>query len=43
VLVPGDPEAEAREHRLREGIPLPHSLLDRLRGICERSGAAFVL
>ena len=43
VLVPGDPEAEARERRLREGIPLPPSLLERLRGVCERSGVPFIL
>ena len=43
VLVPGDPEAAARERRLREGIPLPASLLDKLRAICERSGVAFIL
>jgi LDH2 family malate/lactate/ureidoglycolate dehydrogenase len=43
VLVPGDPEAEARERRQREGIPLPASLLDKLRGVCERSGVPFIL
>jgi LDH2 family malate/lactate/ureidoglycolate dehydrogenase len=43
VLVPGDPEAAARERRLREGIPLPASLLEKLRAICERSGVAFIL
>ena len=43
VLVPGDPEAESRERRLREGIPMPASLLEKLRAICERSGVAFVL
>src|SRR5438876_683334 len=43
VLVPGDPEAAARERRLREGIPLPASLLEKLRGVCERSGVAFLL
>jgi LDH2 family malate/lactate/ureidoglycolate dehydrogenase len=43
VLVAGDPEAEARERRLREGIPLPSSLLERLRAVCERSGVAFIL
>jgi len=43
VLVPGDPEAAARERRLREGIPLPASLLEKLRGVCERSGVAFIL
>lgn len=43
VLVAGDPEQEAREIRLREGIPMPGPLLDRIREICERCGAAFVL
>ena len=43
VLVPGDPEAAARERRLREGIPLPATLLEKLRAICERSGVAFIL
>lgn len=26
VLIPGDPELQARAHRLREGIPIPESL-----------------
>ena len=43
VLVPGDPEAASRARRLREGIPLPASLLEKLRAICERSGVAFIL
>jgi LDH2 family malate/lactate/ureidoglycolate dehydrogenase len=43
VLVPGDPEAQARERRLREGIPLPESLREKLRGVCARSGVAFLL
>ena len=43
VLVPGDPEAASRERRLREGIPLPGSLLEKLRAICQRSGVAFIL
>ena len=43
VLVPGDPEAAARERRLRDGIPLPASLLEKLRAICERSGVEFIL
>ena len=43
VLVPGDPEAAARQRRLREGIPLPESLREKLRGVCERSGVAFIL
>ena len=43
VLVAGDPEAAARERRLREGIPLPETLIIKVREICERSGAAFLL
>jgi LDH2 family malate/lactate/ureidoglycolate dehydrogenase len=43
VLVPGDPEAAARERRLREGIPLPDSLVAKLRQVCERSGVACIL
>ena len=43
VLVAGDPEAAAREQRLRDGIPMPSALLDNIRAICERSGIAFLL
>ena len=43
VLVAGDPEAAAREQRMREGIPLPQKLIDRIREICERCGAPFLL
>lgn len=43
VLVAGDPEAASREQRLREGIPIPATLAARLREVCERSGALFLL
>ena len=43
VLVAGDPEARSREQRLREGIPMPSSLLEKIREICQRSGTPFVL
>ena len=43
VLVHGDLEARVREHRLRDGIPIPKKLSDRIRAICERCGAPFVL
>ena len=43
VLVPGDPEAQERELRLREGIPMPQSLLDKIEAICRRCGVPFVL
>ena len=43
VLVPGDPERESRERRLREGIPMPDSLLEKIRDICGRSGVPYLL
>ncbi|HEX6942760.1 MAG TPA: Ldh family oxidoreductase, partial [Gemmatimonadaceae bacterium] len=43
VLVAGDPEALEREKRLREGIPVPQTLVDKMRAVCERCGAPFVL
>ena len=43
VLVPGDPEAESHARRLREGIPMPESLIAQLRGVCERAGVPFLL
>lgn len=43
VLVPGDPEAKARERRLREGIPIPDSLMKKLRKVCENSGVPCIL
>jgi thiamine-phosphate pyrophosphorylase len=39
----GDPEAAESERRLRDGIPVPETLDTLIRGICERSGAAYVL
>jgi LDH2 family malate/lactate/ureidoglycolate dehydrogenase len=43
VLVAGDPEAAKRELRLREGIPMPKTLTDKIRAICERSGVPYLL
>ena len=43
VLVHGDPEAQSRERRLREGIPIPDKLSDQIRAICERAGVPFLL
>ena len=43
VLVAGEPEAIAREARLRSGIPIPDALAAKIRGICERCGAPFLL
>ena len=43
VLVAGEPEAFSREERRRTGIPVPDSLADKLRAICQRCGAPFLL
>ena len=43
VLVAGDPEAMEREKRLREGIPMPDALVDKLRAVCERCNVPFIL
>jgi LDH2 family malate/lactate/ureidoglycolate dehydrogenase len=43
VLVPGDPEAKARDERVREGIPMPDTLLEKIRAVCERSGVPCIL
>jgi LDH2 family malate/lactate/ureidoglycolate dehydrogenase len=43
VLVAGDPEAIARQERLRDGIPIPAALAARIRAICDRCGAPFLL
>jgi LDH2 family malate/lactate/ureidoglycolate dehydrogenase len=43
VLVAGEPEAIAREERSRHGIPMPAPLVNRLRAICDRAGAPFLL
>lgn len=43
VLVAGDPEAQARSERLREGIPIPPRLDAYIRDICARCGAEYVL
>jgi LDH2 family malate/lactate/ureidoglycolate dehydrogenase len=43
VLVAGDPEATTRAERLRDGVPIPQSLADQLRAVCERCGAPFLL
>jgi LDH2 family malate/lactate/ureidoglycolate dehydrogenase len=43
VLVPGDPEAQTREERLRDGIPIPDKLAEQIEGVCERCGAPFLL
>jgi LDH2 family malate/lactate/ureidoglycolate dehydrogenase len=43
VLVAGDPEASAREERLQDGIPVPPALAEKIRLICRRCGARFLL
>ena len=43
VLVPGDPEAASREQRSRDGIPVPQTLKDKIRAVCERAGAEYLL
>ena len=43
VLVPGDPEAATRQKRLRDGIPVPPTLLEKIRGVCERSNVPCIL
>ncbi len=43
VLVAGEPEDAMRARRLAEGVPVPASLDALIRGICERSGATYLL
>jgi LDH2 family malate/lactate/ureidoglycolate dehydrogenase len=43
VQVAGEPEAQERARRQREGIPVPQALEAKLRAICERSGVEYVL
>lgn len=43
VLVPGDPETEARAKRQQDGIFVPDALSAKIRAICERSGVPFLL
>ena len=43
VLVPGDPEQACHAERSRNGIPVPAALAETIRGICEGSGAAYLL
>jgi LDH2 family malate/lactate/ureidoglycolate dehydrogenase len=43
VLVAGEPEALSRVERLRTGIPMPPALVEKIRAICERAGAPFLL
>jgi LDH2 family malate/lactate/ureidoglycolate dehydrogenase len=43
VLVAGEPEAAQRERRRREGIPIPAPLDAKLRAICARCKAPYLL
>lgn len=43
VLVAGDPEAIAAEERARTGIPIPRALADKIKGICDRWKAEYLL
>jgi uncharacterized oxidoreductase len=40
VLLPGEPEARAREKRLREGIPLPDDTWKAIRAVAHDLGIA---
>ena len=35
-------EVASREKRLREGIPIPDTLMEKLKAVCERSGVPFL-
>ena len=43
VLVPGDPELEARAWRVNEGIPVPDRLREQIEAIAQAAGAPFLL
>ncbi len=38
VMVPGEPEKESKERRLREGIPVPESTWGEIKALCSRLG-----
>ncbi len=38
VLVPGEPEKESRERRLKEGIPLPDETWEKISALAEELG-----
>ena len=43
VLVPGDPEHEARKVRVAEGIPMTDTLVKEVREVAEESGAPLLI
>jgi uncharacterized oxidoreductase len=38
VMVPGEPEKESKERRLKEGIPVPESTWGEIKALCSRLG-----
>jgi len=38
VMVPGEPEKESKERRLREGIPIPDDTWAQIKALCARLG-----
>lgn len=38
ILIPGDPEWEMREHRLKNGIPIPEDSWKQIVGLCKELG-----
>jgi LDH2 family malate/lactate/ureidoglycolate dehydrogenase len=43
VLIPGDPETRSRIKRGTEGVPVPSALAEKIKAVCDRSGAPFLL
>ena len=43
VLVAGEPEELARRERRQGGIPVPPALQEKIRAVCERCGAPFLM
>ena len=43
VLVAGEPETLSLAQRLREGVPIPSTLAEKIRAVCGRCGVPFVL
>jgi LDH2 family malate/lactate/ureidoglycolate dehydrogenase len=43
VLVAGDPEMATRAERLRDGVPVPHDLMEQLRSVAKSANVPFVL
>lgn len=43
VLIPGEPESRERERRLRDGIPVPSTLLAHIQNLCDRNAVPYLL